>query len=251
MLCVYRETILWSLVNFFKVSRLGKQKLSIHHFLCLHRFLFLDFSRPNSKLTSNLERSVSSKTSASYTLMLFIDSGKEQKKIEIVQNGVVEDSPSKLPSTEESLKSITTRGKSQQQWILPPPHDGNNVNWSPETVLLRSRQHLRPVPCDIITGAPLPTRERPSQACHRGERAPLLTMREKRCLKGGSRLGFGGPFSKLSQTATPQGWRLAGQGLRPQDSVYSRHSLGSIRPSSHALIPPDHRSSGNRSDQFT
>ena len=152
------------------------------------------------------------------------------------------------PEKTQPLVSVATPEKIQVHQTLPlSTHDGN-FNWSPDTVLLRSRQRLQPTPCDIITGVPLQRREKPPPPPSQGtgkERAPLLTMRgrERRYLKGGSRLGFGGPFSKWSQTGTPLGCRLAGEGLAGQklDSVYSRHSLSSMQPSSHALIRPDPR----------
>ena len=171
----------------------------------------------------------------------------------------MENSPKPADQKQPLNNSITTPEKTLQRWTLPLSSHDNNYNWSPDTVLLRSRQHLCPTPCDIITGVPLPARERPPPADHRArERAPLLTMRDReRYLKGGSRLGFGGPFSKLSKSATPQGCRLAGEGLsgqaiKPRDSVYSRHSLSSLQPSSHALIRPDHDSpDGTRSNRPT
>lgn len=153
------------------------------------------------------------------------------------------------PEKTQPLVSLATPDKIQVHQTLPlSTHDGN-FNWSPDTVLLRCKRRLQPTPCDIITGVPLQRREKPlppppSQQGTGRERAPLLTMRgRERYLKGGSRLGFGGPFSKWSQTGTPLGCRLAGEGLAGQklDSVYSRHSLSSMQPSSHALIHPDPR----------
>ena len=132
----------------------------------------------------------------------------------------------------------------QHQILSPcarPAQEGTaNFNWSPQSVLLRSWQRLRHAPRDIITGIPLPTRE--VAMGYRGEKkAPLLTMREReRCLKGGSRLGFGGPFSQLSATGTPLGFHLVG-GANNRNSAYSRHNLNPMHPCSRTHIHPDQK----------
>ena len=135
-----------------------------------------------------------------------------------------------------------------QSQLFPLPHSHtSNTNWSPDSVLLRSRQRMQPTPCDIITGVPLITttsRRHCSREEEEERKAPLLRMRERR--RGGSRLGFGGGVwsTRFNSAKQQNGYHLAAgrsSGLLPGriDSAYSRHSLIPAHTSAHTAILPD------------
>ena len=149
---------------------------------------------------------------------------------------------SSLVTSGSHRDKLLTSSPGRESVSLSSSHNnGNNYNWSPNRVLVRSRHIQQPTPCDIITGVPLLTnrwRQETQRECREGERnAPMLTMRERhRHLKGRSRLGF----SSRESATTSEGCRLVGgtAGLRP-DPAYSRHSLKPMQPSSHTPIQPD------------
>lgn len=166
------------------------------------------------------------------------------------QSGSVEPHDVIIPTNKQQLSSTDNCTEASPSRLQPPhslPNNNLNINWSPDTVLLRTRQHTHHTSCDIITGVPLLTNISKSphpQQLIDNKKAPLLTMRDRR-LKGASRLGFGGGAYSSSQFQTPCGYHLAGQhssaGLLPRkiDSAYSRHCLIPIHQSSHTLIRPD------------